>query len=507
MHRTGRSIGIFSTGLLLQVITLAIGLFTTPLLLHWLGDERYGAFRAATDWGGYVNLLQLGVGGSLMALFAKAIGQGDPKAVRLTLATGIRVYLQIMGVMAIAGIALGLAITHLVQVKGELVGELQKGYWLGFLAIFLLPLTPFRLLTDASQRGYWTNVVSVLQSLLITSSTLLLAWLGWGIPGQFLAGLLGAVFFNFAMAWQGLKRYADVFPLIANKLAQTNTRQQLWQLNWPTLLLNLSGQIGLLTDNIVISYFLGPAMVVPFFVTQRLAVLAQAQLQGVGNASWAALADLYAKEEYQLFNDRLVELTRLVSVMGLTFLVPIAVYNYRFIELWVGQGRFGGQALGALAAMNGFMLGIFSLWGWCFSGTGKVGKMVPLSLSWMIVNLFFSLVCTHFFGLIGPLLGSFVAYLSVNLWWFPLLLRQVFGTNLRQLFWAVGKPLGIGIPYALLIAGVGKTHQPWGWLGLAAEMALSAGLYMAIAWFIIFGPTERTLWNQRFKAMLKLKQT
>ncbi|MBW4553884.1 MAG: lipopolysaccharide biosynthesis protein [Aphanocapsa sp. GSE-SYN-MK-11-07L] len=506
MYRTGRSIGIFSTGLLLQVTTLAIGLFTTPLLLHLLGDERYGVFRAASDWSGYVSLLQLGVSGSLIALFVKAIGQVDLKAVRLTLATGIRVYLQITGLTILAGIGLGFAITHLVQVKGELVGELQRGYWLGFLAILLLPLTPFRLLTDASQRGYWTNFVSILQSLLITSSTLLLAWLGWGIPGQYLATLLGTSFFCVTMAWDGFKRYSDVFPLVFNKSAQAEIAQQLWQLNWPTLLLNLSTQIGLLTDNIVISYFLGPAMVVPFFVTQRLAVLAQAQLQGVGNASWAALADLYAKGEYQLFNDRLVELTRLVSVMGLTSLVPVAVYSPRFIELWVGRGRFGGEAVVVLAVINGFLLGLFSLWGCCFGGTGKIAKIVPLSLIWMSVNLSVSLVSTHLFGLIGPLLGSFVAYVTVNLWWTPLLLRQVFGTNLRQLFWAVAKPLGVGIPYAGLIVWVGQTHQPWGWLGLAAEMALSGLLYLTIAWFFVFNHSERSLWHQRFKLLLQLRQ-
>jgi O-antigen/teichoic acid export membrane protein len=506
MNRTGRSFSIFSTGLLLQVINLIVGLFCTPLLLHWLGDERYGAFRAASDWGNYINLIQLGMGGSLMALFVKAIGQNDPKAIRLTLMTGIRVYLQIMGVTVLAGIGLGYAITHLVQVKGELIGELQRGYWLGFLVILLLPLTPYRLLTDASQRGYLTNVVSVAQSLLITSSTLLLAWLGGGIPGQYLAILLGAVFFNLAMAWEGLRRYPGVFWLAFKPLAQTDIAQQLWQLNWPTLLFNLSGQISLLTDNIVIAYFLGPAMVVPFFVTQRLAMIAQGQVQGIGNASWAALAELHVKEQHQLFNDRLIELTRLGAVMGLTFMVPIATYNYYFVELWVSNSRYGGVGVGLLACCNGFLLGIFSLWWWCFTGTGNVSKIVPLALTWTTVNLAGSLISTHLFGLIGPLLGSFIAYLLISVWWTPLLLRQVFGTNLRQLFWAVAKPLGVGIPYAGLITWLAQTHRPWGWLGLAAEMVLSALLYLAIAWVLVFNHSERSQWSQRFKGLLKLNQ-
>ncbi|HEY9813706.1 MAG TPA: lipopolysaccharide biosynthesis protein, partial [Candidatus Sericytochromatia bacterium] len=266
-HRTSRAVGNFITGLLFQVMTLGIGLVSTPLLLHWLGDERYGAFRAASDWVSYVNLLDLGIGGALLALLAKAVGQGDHKQIRLTLAMGLRAYVQVGLGMFLAAVGLGWFITDLVQVKGSLASELQKGYWLGFLGILLLPLAPFRLLADASQRSYFINAFLIFQSLLITSMGLLLAWAGFGIPGQYLAVLLGKIAFQLSMCWDGLRRYPDVFALIPDRKAQVNIERQLWQLNWPTLVLNLSGQIGLLTDNIVISYNLGPAVVVPFFVT------------------------------------------------------------------------------------------------------------------------------------------------------------------------------------------------------------------------------------------------
>ena len=483
-------------------MTLGIGLVSTPLLLHWLGDERYGAFRAASDWVSYVNLLDLGIGGALLALLAKAVGQGDHKQIRLTLAMGLRAYLQIGLGMFLAGVGLGWFITDLVQVKGLLASELQKGYWLGFLGILLLPLAPFRLLADASQRSYFANAFLIVQSLLITSMGLLLAWAGFGIPGQYLAVLLGKIAFQLSMCWDGLRRYPDVFALIPDRKAQVNIERQLWQLNWPTLVLNLSGQIGLLTDNIVISYNLGPAVVVPFFVTQRLAALAQAQTQSIGNATWAALADLYAKGEHQKFNARLIELTQLIAVMGLAFMVAISAYNPYFVKFWVGQDRFGGELVSLLAASNGFILGLLSLWGWCFSGTGNVAKLVVPAIVASGVNFAVSLISTRLFGMIGPLLGSFVAFVTVSLWWLPLLLRQVFGTSLGQLFFAVAKPLGVGIPYAIAVYWFARNHTPWGWLGVAAEMGLTVLGYFAIAWCVVFSPTERSEWMSRFRVLL-----
>jgi O-antigen/teichoic acid export membrane protein len=501
-HRTGRSVGNFLTGLLFQVMTLGIGLVSTPLLLRWLGDARYGAFRAASDWAGYVNLLELGVGGALLALLAKAVGQGDQEEIRLTLATGLRTYLQIGLGMFLVGVGLGWFITDLVQVKGSLAIELQKGYWLGLLSLSWFPLVPYRLLADASQRSYFANAFLIVQSLLITSMALLFAWAGFGIPGQYLAVLTGGIFFQLSMCWDGLRRYPDVVELITDRQDQGDVERQLWQLNWPTLLLNLSGQIGLLTDNIVISYTLGPATVVPFFITQRLAMLAQAQIQGIGNATWAALADLHAKGEHQKFNTRLIELTRLIAVMGLAFMVAIAAYNPYFVKFWVGQDRFGGEIVTLLAASNGFLQGLLSLWGWCFSGTGNVAKLVKPAIVGSVLNLVVSLVSTRLFGMIGPLLGSFVAFVSVSLWWSPLLLRQVFGTSLRQLFFAVAKPLGVGIPYAMAVYWFARSHTPWGWIGLAVEMGLAALLYLVLAWFLVFRPAERSEWGTRLRGLL-----
>ncbi|WP_353932516.1 polysaccharide biosynthesis C-terminal domain-containing protein [Okeanomitos corallinicola TIOX110] len=501
MQRTGRSVVNFATGLMLQVMTLGIGIFSTPLLLGWLGDERFGAFRAATDWGNYLNLLELGISGSLMALLAKAVGIGERQQIRLTLATGITTYLKIMIVMILAGLGLGIFITQLVPVKGVLVSELQTGYWLGFLAIFLLPLNPFRLLADASQRGYFANVFIMFQSLLITGLALLLASRGFGITGQYIAVLAGNIAFQLLMSWDGLHRYPDVVLAIKDLKAQKPIEKKLWQLNWSTFALRLSGQFGLFTDNIIISYILNPATVVPFFVTQRLASIAQTQIQGIGNATWAALADLHAKGEMEKFNARLIELTRLVTVMGVTFMVSIAAYNHHFIKLWVGEDRFGGDGITLLATCNGLLLGLLSLWSWCFSGTGKQPELVRTATLSAAINFVTSIICTQVFGIIGPLLGTFIAFTTVSLWQLPLLMREGFGTSLKQLFIAVAKPLAVGIPYGLVIWLIAKNHTPWGWLGLAAEMSLTASIYLVVAWLLILNKSERQQWIDRFSML------
>src|SRR5262249_17783462 len=148
----------------------------------------------------------------------------------------------------------------------------------------------------------------------------------------------------------------------------------------PALLLQLSGRLSILTDNLVVGGLLGAARVTSLHNTQRLASLCQTVLQGIGGATWAALAELHARGERQTFNPRLVELTRLVAILGAAALAPAVAYNRAFVKLWLGPDgpdfTYGGDLVIAVAAVNVVLLAEQSLWAWCFSATGNVRYVV-----------------------------------------------------------------------------------------------------------------------------------
>ncbi len=501
MNRSGRSLINYLTSIFLQVIQLAIAIFSTPLLLNWLGDDRYGAFRAATDWTNYIGLLELGIGGAMYALVAKALGSGDKEQSRALLATGMRIYTQIVMVMIVAFLILGWFITDLVPVKADLQAELKLGYWISGLGYIFLPLTPLQFLVSASQRSYSVNIFLVVQTVVITGGNLMFAKLGLGIPGQYVSLLIGSGVFQISLAWRELKAFPNLLGSILKRNPEIEA--EIWQLNVPTLLLNLSGRIALYTDNIVIAANLGAVAVVPFFVTQRLTAIAQTQIQGLGNASWASLVELYFHKEADKFNARLIELTRLVAVISITLLVPIACYNSFFIDLWVGKARFAGEAVSLLATINAFLQGLLSLWHWMFFGTANVAKIIPLSLTTSAINLLASLGFTVWLGLPGPLLGTLTGFM-VSIVWSPLLLNQTFATPLKPLFWAFLKPLGFGIPYLAALWWFSRNFQSYfrGWFWLGAQMSIAALLFLVLAWLVILEAAERERWYARIQPVL-----
>jgi len=499
--RTRRSILTFLAGELFAGVTIIAGLLATPPLLRWLGDERFGAFRVTTDWYGYLSLFELGLSGALLPLLARAIGLEHLELIRQTLAAGVRAYFRASFVMLVGGLGLAATITWLVPVSAANATDLRRACIIVLLGVAFVPLAPFRALVEARQRGYWINALLVLHSLLVTGLALAMAWAGWGISGQCLAVVLAGVAFRLVLAWAALREFPGLLAASIRQAPEAEVWRGLWNLNWPTLIFNLAGRVSLLTDNIIVAGLLGAAPVVPFFVTQRLAMLAQRELQGIGNASWAALAELHARGELKTFNQRLIELTTLVTVLGVACMVPLAAYNRHFVTLWVGPARYGGQALTIIASLNAILLATFSLWGWCVSGTGQIGEMSNAMVIQATINLTLSIILTERLGSLGPVLGTFVSFMAVSVWYLPLLLRRLFGTSLKELIGAIAAPLELGLPYAAIVWWVAEVHEAGGLLKTASEIGVAALLYLASWWLVVLKRPERAGWSERIRVI------
>jgi len=501
-YRTRRSALNFASGLFATGATILVAFVTTPLLLRFLGPERFGAARAASDWFGHLSILELGLGGALAPLLALALGRGDTGAIRDIMAAGVRSFVRVAGLASAAGLLITLFIGRLVPVSPELLHDLRIGCLIGVIGLLLYPLAPFRQLADAGQRGYAVSAIGLAQSLTTTLLAVLLAWKGLGISGQFAAVLAGQlVFFTFITRY-GSGRHPGILDAAAAGPASEATRAAIRRLNLPSLLFDLSSRAGLLTDNIVIALVLGPAAVVPLFLTQRLTSLAQTQLQGVGTASWAALGQLHALGRREVFNARLVELTRLVAALATIVLIPIAAYNHVFIGLWIGTSHYGGPVVTACATINAFLLALVSLWGYCFSGTGQIAAMVPAMLIGSVLNVALSIGGAYTFGVAGPLIGTGVAIASTTLWYLPLLLRRQFGVNLGSLARAVLLPLLWAALPAAGIVFVARHYPPDSWPALGVHGSFAGLLLLAVWWFGELRADERAHYIERARMAL-----
>jgi len=481
---------------------VVVGLFATPLILHWLGDERFGAFQVATDWIAYIFLLEFGLGGSLMPLIAISQARRDEKSVHDLMVTGVRAYTKVALASVVAVVVLAVFATRLIPVQAQYAEDLRYSILIGTFGVLMTPLAPFRALMEGRQHGYWLSAFLTAQSITITAGSLILAWAGWGITGQSIAVVAGAAVFNAALVWLCRSEVPAIFIDALKGPAPETARTEIRKLNAPTFVMNLCGRVSLMTDNIVVSGLLSPALVTPFVLTQRLTSLAQRELQTIGNASWAALAELSVQGRKDVFSRRLLELTRLVAVVGLAALIPIVAFNRQFVSLWVGRGRYAGDLITALAAANALLQAIFSLWGWCVTGTGQVQRILPMTIVQTMLNLVLSIAFTFAVGLAGPLLGTTVAFLAVSVWYMPRLMSEMFGVPASSLVFSVGSPVALALPYAAVVGWLVRSYGAAGWFGVAYQMSAAAVVYLLLAWLIVFYPEDRASLISRFRLVV-----
>src|SRR5262245_10365050 len=123
--RTSRAAWNVLTQMAFTVVSMAISVISVPFLLHTLGQARFGEAKVITDWLGYLNILEIGLGTALTTLLAKSVGKHDTAETRRLLSTAWRIYFRIALAMVSVGVVLVYCLPRLIKQSPVEAVELQ----------------------------------------------------------------------------------------------------------------------------------------------------------------------------------------------------------------------------------------------------------------------------------------------------------------------------------------------------------------------------------------------
>lgn len=508
MTRSQNAILNYLSTIVFTVVTVSTGLVSTPLLIKWLGKDTFGVFRILVAYFGYLSLLEFGLGGGISPILARSLGVDDGAGIVKTLAAGARAYFRVTILTIFGGLILSALIVRLNWIKVESTNssELFSACLIYMIGFSTLCLIPFRSLIEANQKTYVVVLMLSVQSLFVTCLSLVLAKNGWGIRGQALAASIGTAVFYAAVVLVEARHLRPFFKRLASP-PDPSVSREIRSLSRPSLIINVSGRLGLMSDDIILGAILGADLVSRLYVTQRMAVLAQGQLLGLGAAAWAGLANLHARGEMDLFRVKVIEVTKTVVGVSVVLLAPIVAYNHAFVSLWVGEEMYGsggssGRLVITIAAINALLVALISFWGWTFGGTGKVGLIARQSIYSTLLNITASVYFTTTLGMIGPILGTTIACLGVSMWYLPWKMKQTFDVSPVRLAKAVLVPLSVGIIATALLSRIAAWAPPRGWFELIVEMGFSSILCLTAVVFMCFDGDERHRWRLRFAGLI-----
>ncbi len=494
MSRSIRSAQTLVTGAGLTVVNLALGFAAAPYLLRTLGADRFGALRTLLDLAGYAALFDFGVSGALLGSLAPAAARGDEGGVRDAMAAGLRAYSRCAFLLVAAGIPFALLAPNLRPFAGFDSREIALAAAFLLAPWALMPLAAFRLLAESRQQGWIVNALTGAQAI----STLLLqtaaAHAGWGLPGQTAAVAVAQVPTSAVLFWMG-RRHATLRAGAPLPRAEYGA----------SFFVQAASRVSLMSDTLLVGWVLGPAAVAAFALTQRMPSMVQAQLQGVGNATWAALMELHAQGHGARLRARLEELTALVSSLGIAVLIPLAIANGALVESWVGRAGWAGTAASTLACVNAWLWAVSSLWGWPLSAGGFLRRWAPYAGAALAVNVAVSVAGIFAIGAAGPLLGTVCGFALVNSWALPRVLQGAMGVSPAGLYHAALSPFRWGVPFAAAAWWWWTVCEPSGasaWIHAALQAACGLGCW----WWFGLNRDARRAWIERASMAVPARQ-
>jgi O-antigen/teichoic acid export membrane protein len=486
-----------------SVLTMAAGFITTPYLLRFLGAERLGAFRASQQWTSYLGFLYVGLGPTLIVMLLKPASRGDLAGTVGVLKSGMRITMrQTLSIVLPAGLVLAWFMPDLVGVSPSLRSELRLGTLLGLVALLLDPLDLFRSVLACRQLGSLVNLGLSLQSVTISAVAVWLAWLGWGLPGQFIANVIGIAACSAMLVSFAVSHLSGYMKGPRVEIDRT----ELWALRRPMLLTGIGGQMNLLTDYIVVSLVADPVAVVTFSITQRLMTVLGGFVSSFSEVSWAGLAELRATGDSALFERRVLELIRLLLGTGLCLLATLAAFNQHFVRLWVGLPYYGGDALTLLTAMQTALVAYFMFFGFTIDMAGDSRHRVVVSLPGAIANVILSALLGKTLGLYGVTLATVVTYLLGEGWYAPYLFCTRYGVSGRVVVRETIRSIALAAPWGVIVWWtIGRSSLVAGWFSFTAAFAVSIMITVAYAWFVVLRSEDRASWRIRAASMLGSK--
>lgn len=500
--RAWRAMLTWSSGAVYTVVTLAVGLVTTPLIVQLLGDVRFGAFRAATDWFGYLQLTDLGVGAAFGVLLVRARVDGVTGTIGV-----IKAALSVLARLSILAIPLGVLLAwklpQFIQGGSALATELRWAGLVSTAALLLSPLLVFRSYLDANQRGYLVNAALIGQSLTVTGLSLLLAWRGWGLVGQSIAVVAGtAAFIALVTTWSVRSLTSARTREAGDGQSSRPTARETWALSWPLAIAAAGNRLNLMTDTVVVGGLLGVSAVASLFLSQRVVLLAASQVNALAGSSWAGLAELRQTGKLEQFEQRLCELTRLVLGAGLTLVGSVAAFTSDFVTLWVGARFYGGDLLCVFTLVSAVVFAFLLPYSWAVDMAGDTRHRLVVSSLGSALNLALSIFFVKRFGLPGVALGTVVALLVTDAWYCPWLVSRRYGIRGRAIFAAVLRGLAVGVPWLIFVWIVAHRLPPvQGWADFAIRTGLVGAAAAVYAWLRALTDADRGAWTRRLRAM------
>lgn len=414
-----------------RAVQLGVGLIAVPLVLSYLGKERYALWATVTALLPMLVFVYRGIGNGLVQALAEADGRDDTESAREYVATTF----VCLSVVALAGSALFVALYGRIPWAGlfnvdDGAAEREVGQAVAVLVGFFcinMVLNVVHLVHAALQEGVVNSIVAVVASALSLLGMLLTIHFDLGLPGL-IAAWAGAA--SLPTILQGARLFGWKRPWLRFGLrdASVTAARRVLRTGGYLVVVQLALAAGQPTDMFVGTHVLGADRVAEYAVAAKLFTMIQLPVMLVLGPLWPAYSEAVGRGD-GAWAGRAFRRSTWLACAGSVFLsLPLVLFGRPLVRLWVGEDMdlpfslLSGLALWTTLSVMGNNVTFF------LAARNAVRESAMLSAVMFVLSVGARILAVRTFGLPGLPWATALTYGLVFLVPLALLVRRELST-------------------------------------------------------------------------------
>lgn len=474
--------------------TLASGLVVTPIIVGALGTEQFGIWALIGSILGFIGLLDLGIGPSVIRFAAEQRGRDAREETSELTSTAFAIYLGLALVTTLLAVVLAWLLPLAVEMSEQYVRAAQVAVVLSVgTFVMRFPLGLFSFLLAGQQRYDVLNIGNLLGAVLYFVLAVAVLYVADG--GLVALALMTVVVtaFRLLLPLRWLRRELPELRL-RRSLVTRRQAAELLVFSSRNMLIQVASKVVFSTDVIVVGIIFGSVAAGVYGIPAKLFALAF----GVGIASttllFPLLSELEGADDRERQERYLLSGVRLGLAVVVAVGLPLVFLPDRFLEAWLPSDFDVSTSapivaillVSLLFAQPGHLLAQFLV------ARGRHGRLAVARLATVAVNLVLSIALALWFDLWGVAVATLVTEALFALAVLPWLLRRESSASLRSLAAAWLRPVALGavaaIPTLVLLGRLVDVDTLVEFVAVGLCWLL---LYSALVWHFAMREPER----------------
>lgn len=401
-----------------NIISILIGIISQAVFIKVLGTEYLGVNGLFTNIISMLGIVELGIGSAIIYHLYEPVAKNDKEKIKSLM----RFYKISYRIIALIVFCIGICIIPFLK---SIVGETTIETNINFIYfLFVIDIVASYLLTYkrsilyANQQSYIINIVHILYLILLNVIQIIVLLLTNNYIIYLIAKIVFRILENIVITYIANKKYEYITEKEAKRLEKNVTNDIVIKVKG--LIYHKIGSFVVLgTDNIIISKFLGVA-VVGLYSNYNMIIQAVSNLflqifdsltASVGNL----LVEKDTEKSYRIYKNMLMINSILFTFAGNELMCLIEP----FISIWIGKQYILPYSVLIILIVNFYIQGMRKT---CLvfktaAGVFHEDRYYPIIES--IINIVASIILVKWIGLAGVFIGTILSSLPVILMSYP----------------------------------------------------------------------------------------